>query len=530
MTRAPDIFLDVASNVLQLLPPSASRVAGSLNRFTNPFLTEDEHHTQTNVPMGPLILQARPATSQTTATPPAATTTVTTTPTPEQNSQTRSTRLTTATTTTNTTCTTCDSVGELAERLLFDLLDFLLINDDTNPKRLLSKSTVLRILAELIRSYANVAKLVSTKTYSLQDNQTCSALSYILEYLLPSLNNQQMDYDKDIPALCRLFLVAMAACNHCLESQMNLVNEVKVSLNKILILPECDEKHMRLQALANIINTMIESCPAPNTSAPQQGQHRIPQLIINNMIKIMYKRGLINDLAKMIHSIELSSPKLADTVNAVLKPMETLSRAINYATSLHVPAASRPHTARHPSTATTTTNTSTVPPPTTTDSTIPAQEQTTLTNAEQPITTIDSTRSVEQQRQQQQTSTDSTLVSTNNENRSSMDSTNINPNNNNNNASLNSASQVLLSISQEELLNATDMEPVAGLPQDVDIFERNIHGAGRLSTDEEDDDDEDGEEASMEDEDEDEDGAVGTINVEFNVGHPMDDTHEHGKF
>ena len=139
-----------------------------------------------------------------------------------------------------------------------------------------------------------------------------------------------------------LFLVAMAACNHCLESQMNLVNEVKMSLNKILILPECDEKHMRLQALANIINTMIESCPAPNTSAPQQGQHRLPQLIINNMIKIMYKRGLINDLAKMIHSIELSSSKLADTVNAVLKPMETLSRAINYATSLHVPAASRP--------------------------------------------------------------------------------------------------------------------------------------------------------------------------------------------
>jgi E3 ubiquitin-protein ligase HUWE1 len=298
-----------------------------------------------------------------------------------------------------------------------------------------------------------------------------------------------------------------------------------MSLNKILVLPECDEKHMRLQALANIINTMIESCPAPNTSAPPQGQHRMPQLIINNMIKIMYKRGLINDLAKMIHSIELSSPKLADTVNAVLKPMETLSRAINYATSLHVPTASRPHTARHPTTTTNQTSTSTVPSTTTiTDSTVPVQEQTTITNEEQTITTIDSSRSAEQQ---QQTSVDSTLVSTNNENRSSMGSTN--PNNNNNNASLNSANQVLLSISQEELLNATDMEPVAGLPQDVDIFERNIHGTTRLSTDD-DDDDEDGEEASMEDDDEDQDGPVGTINVEFNVGHPLDDTHEHGRF
>jgi hypothetical protein len=71
------------------------------------------------------------------------------------------------------------------------------------------------------------------------------------------------------------------------------------------------------------------------------------------------------------------------------------------------------------------------------------------------------------------------------------------------------------------------MEPVAGLPQDVDFFERNIHGSTRLSTDDDDDEDEDdGEEASMEDDDE--DGAVGTINVEFDVAHALDDTHEHG--
>ncbi|CAF4917102.1 unnamed protein product, partial [Rotaria sp. Silwood2] len=44
----------------------------------NPFLTDDDHHTQTNLPMGPLILQARPATSQTT--------------TSEQNSQIRTAR------------------------------------------------------------------------------------------------------------------------------------------------------------------------------------------------------------------------------------------------------------------------------------------------------------------------------------------------------------------------------------------------------------------------------------------------------
>ena len=237
----------------------------------------------------------------------------------------------------------------------------------------------------------------------------------------------------------------------------------------------------------------------------------------------MYKRGLINDLAKMIHSIDLSSPKLADTVNAVLKPMETLSRAINLATSLHVPAGARQHTARQPITTNATTASSSMGSTTTvTDSTAPIQESTTITNAEQrtttATTTIDATRPVEQQ----QTTPGSTLVSTNADNRSSIDNTSTN----NNNTSLNSANQVLLSISQEELLNATDMEPVAGLPQDVDIFERNIHGTTRISTD---DDDDEGDEEGMEDEDEDEDGAVGTINVEFDVAQTLDDTHEHGR-
>ncbi|CAF4604205.1 unnamed protein product [Didymodactylos carnosus] len=167
----------------------------------------------------------------------------------------------------------------------------------------------------------------------------------------------------------------MAACNHCLESQMNLVNEVKLSLTKAIALPECDEKHVRLQSLSSIINTMIESCPAPNTSTnqpPNQSGHRVTQSVINNMIKIMYKRGLINDLAKMIHSIELSSPKLVETVNAVLKPMETLSRTINYATSLHVPAP-RSHN-RH-----TTSATVNFPPNQQTDSTLAG----TVTNSNQ---------------------------------------------------------------------------------------------------------------------------------------------------
>ena len=50
---------------------------------------------------------------------------------------------------------------------------------------------------------------------------------------------------------------------------------------------------------------------------------------MNNMVKVLLKKGLISDLAKVPHSLDLSSPRMSSTVNAALKPLETLSRIVN---------------------------------------------------------------------------------------------------------------------------------------------------------------------------------------------------------
>ncbi|CAF4972068.1 unnamed protein product, partial [Rotaria sp. Silwood1] len=267
IARSSDIFLEVISNVLQLLPTS--------------FMTENEYYTQTNIQMNSLILQVRPETNQ---------------------------------------IINYDQIGELAEHLLDDLLNFLLINDDNNKKRLLTKSTILYILSELINSYSNMDKFLSTKTFLLENNQTCSLLSYIFDYLLLNINNQ---YDKNITKFSELFLITLAKSNHYFESQNNLINQIKISLNKILNLPESNEKYIKIQTLINFINKLMESCS-------------ISKLIINNnTINLIYKHNLINDLTKIIHYIQISNPKLIDTINLILKSIETLSNIINYLKSLH---------------------------------------------------------------------------------------------------------------------------------------------------------------------------------------------------
>merc|ERR1719412_1173178 len=93
---------------------------------------------------------------------------------------------------------------------------------------------------------------------------------------------------------------------------------------------ECSLKHTKVQALAGLISTMIEHCPAP--SSPNQTPFKSGQVNMNNIVKCMVKKNLITDLARVTHALDLSSPSMAVTVNAALKPLETLSRIVNQPT------------------------------------------------------------------------------------------------------------------------------------------------------------------------------------------------------
>lgn len=67
---------------------------------------------------------------------------------------------------------------------------------------------------------------------------------------------------------------------------------------------------------------MIESA-APISFSSQ------PPLQNTTFVKLLIKRGLISDLAKITHSLDLSSHDLVPTVNLMLKPLEKLSNLAN---------------------------------------------------------------------------------------------------------------------------------------------------------------------------------------------------------
>merc|ERR550532_1890940 len=198
--------------------------------------------------------------------------------------------------------------------------------EEARKKRpLLPKSAVCRLLAEMVKSYAGCARLITEHLFTagMSDlvKEDCTALAFILDELLTSSS------DKESASLVRMLVAALASCNHAPEAQTSLVTEVKNALTRALSLVECTMKHTKVQALAGLVSTMIESCPA--SVQANQAPFKQGQVTMNNIVKCMLKRGLITDLARVPHALDLSSPSMAATINAALKPLETLTRMVN---------------------------------------------------------------------------------------------------------------------------------------------------------------------------------------------------------
>ncbi|GBM42389.1 E3 ubiquitin-protein ligase HUWE1 [Araneus ventricosus] len=195
---------------------------------------------------------------------------------------------------------------------------------------IIRKSGICRLLAELVRSYAQCARLIADYSFYADDSELitedCTALAFILDNLL---HNNQTAGDKETPALARVLIAAIASCNHSVEAQTALVNEVRLALLRALSLPESSEKHARIQALTGLISTMIESCPSTSSQNQLGGCALRSQTPMNNIVRILLRKGIVVDLARIPHYLDLSSPHMAATVNSALKPLETLSRIVN---------------------------------------------------------------------------------------------------------------------------------------------------------------------------------------------------------
>ena len=236
------------------------------------------------------------------------------------------------TTTPNDTIDDEDQVSQIIPMKIYpDNSSNSKVEPEETEKPLLTKSAILKILAESVRSYSAVASLITEHVYrggqSEMVPEYTTALAFLLDKLLPM--SPENSTDKQCSSMARMLIAAIASCNHSPDVQTTLVTEVKAALTRTLALPESTEKHAQLQLLVGLISTMIDSCPPTSYNQLRTSLKMHQYNNVNYIVRIMLRKGIITDLAKIPHSLDLSSPNMAATINAALKPLETLSRIIN---------------------------------------------------------------------------------------------------------------------------------------------------------------------------------------------------------
>lgn len=193
---------------------------------------------------------------------------------------------------------------------------------------MLPKSTILKALAEAVRSFPTVGVIIAEFMYKPNPNTMVkvngqTALAFILDKLLPPSDSNP---DRECNSAARMLIASMSSATDSTLTQFHVVNEVKLAIKRALAWPEIAEKHQQLQLLTGLIPTMIENCPPDNPSLLKVHQYQPRR---NDIFHIMVNKGLIADLSKITQSLDLSSTHTISTINAVLKPLETLLRMAN---------------------------------------------------------------------------------------------------------------------------------------------------------------------------------------------------------
>ena len=98
------------------------------------------------------------------------------------------------------------------------------------------------------------------------------------------------------------------------------VHEFKNCFAHALLLPESLVKHNWLRSLANLLSAILDK--QSNLSA-------------RTASRMLVRKGIITDLARAVHCLDLNSSHLVSTINTLLKPLESLTRFVNQVSALH---------------------------------------------------------------------------------------------------------------------------------------------------------------------------------------------------
>lgn len=218
--------------------------------------------------------------------------------------------------------------------------------------RMLSQEKILQILAEIVKSYPSLAIIIAetqaegrSALHSLIDTyiiapiekiETTNALKTLIAVISASQNSLKAQE------------LLVLDVKNALASYSEKASELRVDLAKLQLDKESEEREeattslkkqetevlSKISELCSIIIIMCQSCPAHHhhhhSSTDRNNRERSSQ---NAIMKMFHKKRMCADLVKTIHCLQLSTKVSLDTVNQILKTLDTLLEGSTTTTS-----------------------------------------------------------------------------------------------------------------------------------------------------------------------------------------------------
>eukprot|EP00116_Pleurobrachia_bachei_P005146 sb/3465408/ len=130
-------------------------------------------------------------------------------------------------------------------------------------KYLVKKSGILRMLSEAVKSYPEVAEFIIDQKVVNKNGESVSALTFIMDNLLaaPAKDSSTTTSltKESTHEYAKLLLSTVAASNSSEDAKERLVDQMRLSFVNSLNSQECPAKHGKIQALAGLLSTILDS-------------------------------------------------------------------------------------------------------------------------------------------------------------------------------------------------------------------------------------------------------------------------------
>ncbi|KAL3982881.1 HECT-domain (ubiquitin-transferase) family protein [Acanthocheilonema viteae] len=219
----------------------------------------------------------------------------------------------------------CSPIKQVLTHLLNHTLDFSW--EDSN--RVVNRASLVRLIAELAKSYSIVATIVA-ESHDL--NGQPFMVSLLSKCVVPSSSSAA---DGNLSVAVKTFVAAIASCSHSPKAQEALISSIISCLH--IVFSEADSKIAcsKLRALSDLFLLARDACP----TGPQNVRSSTNS---NAILRLIIKKRVCIELSRVPWYLNLSAKEGIETLNYILRVLEELTRTINSSYAAQNPIGENP--------------------------------------------------------------------------------------------------------------------------------------------------------------------------------------------